>query len=88
MNATPVFLFAVAATILRLIDSIKHYAKEMNMLTRFTPRLGLWMSLCLLVAATVSVSMAEAAARADEGKVEAIETSIARPTTTRSTAEP
>ena len=43
------------------------------MLTRFTQRLGLWMSLCLLVAATVSVAMAEAAARADEGKVEAIE---------------
>ena len=43
------------------------------MLTRFTQRLGLWMSLCLLVAATVSVAMAEAAARDDEGKVEAIE---------------
>ena len=47
------------------------------MLTRFTQRLGLWMSLCLLVAATVSVSMAEAAARADEGKVEAIDIYIA-----------
>ena len=47
------------------------------MLTRFTQRLGLWMSLCLLVAATVSVAMAEAAARADEGKVEAIEIYIA-----------
>ncbi len=47
------------------------------MLTRFTQRLGLWMSLCLLVAATVSVAMAEAAARADEGKVEAIDIYIA-----------
>ena len=47
------------------------------MLTRFTQRLGLWMSLCLLIAATVSVAMAEAAARADEGKVEAIEIHIA-----------
>jgi len=35
------------------------------------------MSLCLLVAATVSVAMAEAAARADEGKVEAIDIYIA-----------
>lgn len=47
------------------------------MLTRFTPRLGLWMSLCLLLAATVSVAMAEAAARADEGKVEAIDIYVA-----------
>jgi uncharacterized protein YcfJ len=45
----------------------------MNMLTRFIQRLGLWMPVCLLVAATVSVAMAEAAARDDEGKVEAIE---------------
>ena len=43
------------------------------MLTRFIHRLGLWTSVCLLVAATGSVVMAEAAARADEGKVEAIE---------------
>ena len=43
------------------------------MLTRFIHRLGLWMPVCLLVAATGSVVMAEAAARADEGKVEAIE---------------
>ena len=47
------------------------------MLTRFTQRLGLWMSLSLLVAGTVSVTMAEAAARADEGKVEAIDIYIA-----------
>jgi outer membrane lipoprotein SlyB len=63
----------VAATFLALIGSIQHYAKEMNMLTRFIQQLGLWMSVCLLVAATGSVMMAEAAARADEGKVEAIE---------------
>ena len=43
------------------------------MLTRFTQRLGLWMSVCLLAAATGSVVMAEAPVRADEGKVEAIE---------------
>ena len=43
------------------------------MLTRFIHRLGLWMPVCLLVAATGSVVMAEAAGRADEGKVEAIE---------------
>ena len=43
------------------------------MLTRFIHRLGLWMPVCLLVAATGSVGMADAAARADEGKVEAIE---------------
>jgi len=47
------------------------------MLTRFTQRLGLWMSLCLLVAGTVTVTMVEAAARADEGKVEAIDIYIA-----------
>jgi outer membrane lipoprotein SlyB len=45
----------------------------MNMLTRFIQRLGRWMSVCLLVAATVSVVMAEAPVRADEGRVEAIE---------------
>ena len=49
------------------------------MLTRFIHRLGLWMPVCLLVAATGSVVMAEAAARADEGKVEAIEIIYARP---------
>ena len=49
----------------------------MNMLTRFIQRLGLWMPVCLLVAATVSVAMAEAAARVDEGKVEAIDIYIA-----------
>jgi len=43
------------------------------MLPRFVQRLGLWMPVCLLVAATGSVVMAEAAGRADEGKVEAIE---------------
>ena len=43
------------------------------MLTRFIQRLGLWMSVCLLVAATGSVVMAEAPVRADEGKIEAIE---------------
>ena len=42
------------------------------MLTRFIQRLGLWMSVCLLVAAG-SVVMAEAPVRADEGKIEAIE---------------
>ena len=40
---------------------------------RFIRRLGLWMSVCLLAAATGSVVMAEAPVRADEGKVEAIE---------------
>jgi outer membrane lipoprotein SlyB len=45
----------------------------MNMLTRFKQRLGLWMSVCLLVAGAGSVSMAQAAARSDEGKVEAID---------------
>ena len=35
------------------------------------------MSLCLLVAGTVTVTMVEAAARADEGKVEAIDIYIA-----------
>ena len=43
------------------------------MLTRFIQRLGLRMSICLLVAATGSVVMAEAPVRGDEGKVEAIE---------------
>ena len=43
------------------------------MLTRFIQRLGLWMSVCLLVAATGSVVMAETPVRADEGQVEAIE---------------
>ena len=43
------------------------------MLARFIHRLGLWMPVCLFVAATGSVVIAEAAARADEGKVEAIE---------------
>jgi outer membrane lipoprotein SlyB len=42
------------------------------MLTRVIQRLGLWMSVCLLVAATGSVAMA-APVRADEGQVEAIE---------------
>ena len=41
------------------------------MLTRFIHRLARWILVC--VAATGSVVMAEAAARADEGKVEAIE---------------
>ncbi len=36
-------------------------------------RLGLWMSVCLLAAATTTVVMAETPVRADEGKVEAIE---------------
>ena len=46
----------------------------MNMLTRFIQRLSLWMTACLLAAAvTGSVVMAEAPARADEGRVEAIE---------------
>ena len=43
------------------------------MLTRFSQRLGLWMSLCLLIAATGSVVMAEAPVRTEEGQVEAIE---------------
>jgi outer membrane lipoprotein SlyB len=45
----------------------------MNMLTRFVRRFGLWMPVCLLAAAAGSGVMAEAAARTDEGKVEAIE---------------
>ncbi len=45
------------------------------MLTRFIQRLGLRMSVCLLVAATGSLVMAEAPVHADEGegKIEAIE---------------
>jgi outer membrane lipoprotein SlyB len=43
------------------------------MLTRFIQRLGLWMSVSLLVAATASVVMAEAPVRGHEGQVEAIE---------------
>jgi uncharacterized protein YcfJ len=45
----------------------------MNMLTRFIQRLGLWMSVCLLVAATGSAVMAQTPVRADQGQVEAIE---------------
>jgi outer membrane lipoprotein SlyB len=45
----------------------------MNMLTRFIQRFGLSISVCLLVAATGSVVMAETPVRADEGQVEAIE---------------
>jgi outer membrane lipoprotein SlyB len=45
----------------------------MNMLTRFIQRFGLSISVCLLVAATGSVVMAEGPVRADEGQVEAIE---------------
>jgi outer membrane lipoprotein SlyB len=45
----------------------------MIMLTRFIQPLGLWMSVCLLVAATGNVVMAEAPIRADEGQVEAVE---------------
>ena len=41
--------------------------------TRFIQRLGLWMSVCLLAAATGCVVMAEIPVRADEGQVEAIE---------------
>jgi outer membrane lipoprotein SlyB len=47
--------------------------RKMNMLTRFMRRFGLWMPVCLLAAAAGSGVMAEAAARTDEGKVEAIE---------------
>ena len=43
------------------------------MLTRIIQRLGLWMSVCLLAAATGSLAMDEAPVRADEGKIEAIE---------------
>ena len=43
------------------------------MLTRFIQRLGLCMPICLLVAATGNVAMAEAPVRADEDRVEAIE---------------
>jgi uncharacterized protein YcfJ len=43
------------------------------MLTRFIQRLSHWIPVCLLVAATGIVVMAEAAGRTDEGKVEAIE---------------
>jgi outer membrane lipoprotein SlyB len=45
----------------------------MNMLTRFIQRLGLWMSVSLVAAATGSMVMAEAPVRTDEGNVEAIE---------------
>ncbi len=40
---------------------------------RFIQRLGLGTSVCLLVAGTANVVMAEAPVRADEGQVEAIE---------------
>ena len=40
---------------------------------RFIRRLGLWMSVYLLAAATGSVVMAEAPVRAEEGNVEAVE---------------
>ena len=45
----------------------------MNMLSRSIRRVGLWMSVYLIAAATGSGVMAEGPARADEGKVEAIE---------------
>ena len=45
----------------------------MNMLTRFIRRLVLRMSVCLLIATTGGVVMAEGPVRADEGQVEAIE---------------
>ena len=41
--------------------------------TRFIQRLGLWMSACVLAAATGSVVMAETPVHVEEGKVEAIE---------------
>jgi outer membrane lipoprotein SlyB len=47
--------------------------RKTNMLTRFIQGLVLRMSVCLLVAAAGTMVMAEAAARADQGKVEAIE---------------
>ena len=43
------------------------------MLTHYIRRFGLWMSVCLVLAATGTLAMAEAPARAEEGKVEAIE---------------
>jgi uncharacterized protein YcfJ len=43
------------------------------MLTRFHQRLSSWVSVCLIAAAAGSMVSAEAAGRADEGKVEAIE---------------
>jgi outer membrane lipoprotein SlyB len=49
------------------------------MLTQFIQRFGLWMPVCLLVAAIGSVVTAEAAGRADEGKVEAIEITYSAP---------
>jgi hypothetical protein len=49
--------------------------------------LGLRMSVCLLIANTCSVVMAEAPVRIDEGQVEAIEIYRA-PDNSRSTAEP
>ena len=49
------------------------------MLTRFTQRLGLWMPVCLLVAAIGTVVTVEAAGRTDEGKVEAIEITYSAP---------
>jgi outer membrane lipoprotein SlyB len=68
-----VLLACAAAAILGLIDAMQHYAKEMNMPTRFIQRLSLWMSVYLLTAVTGSVVMAESPVRADEGNVEAIE---------------
>ena len=52
---------------------INTHAKEMSMLTRFMQRLGLRIPVCLLLAAIGTVVTAQAAGRADEGKVEAIE---------------
>lgn len=49
------------------------------MLTRFIHRLGLWVPVCLLIAATGSTVTAAAAGRADEGKVEAIEITYSTP---------
>ena len=43
------------------------------MLNRFIRRLGLWMSACVLAAATGSVVMAETPVHVEEGKVDAIE---------------
>jgi outer membrane lipoprotein SlyB len=52
---------------------MRHAPKKMNMPNRSIRRSGLWMSVCLLAAATGSVVTAEEPVRPDEGKVVAIE---------------
>src|SRR4030095_5642415 len=47
--------------------------RKMNMPNRFNRRLGLWMSACMLAAATGGVVIAETPVHVEEGKIDAIE---------------